>query len=65
MGKENLFSSGTCFCNCSKLKFSSAPVSAFSIIPIVPPVYISRTEVFSGAIRTFLSLFACKDSDIS
>lgn len=51
-------------CNCSKLKLSRAPVSAFSIIPIVPPVYISKTEVFSGFMRTFLSCFPCKYNDI-
>ena len=35
---EGRFSSGTCCSSWSKLKFSSAPVSGFSIIPIVPPV---------------------------
>ena len=31
---------------------------------IVPPVYISKTEVFSGFMRTFLSCFPCKYNDI-
>ena len=29
---------------------SKAPVVVFSIIPIVPPVYINNTEVFKGCI---------------
>lgn len=48
---------GNMFCNCSKLKLSRAPVSAFSIIPIVPPVYISKTEVFLGSCALFFHVF--------
>lgn len=55
---------GNMFLQLLEVEAFRAPVSAFSIIPIVPPVYISKTEVFSGFMRTFLSCFPCKYNDI-
>ena len=43
----SFFNSGILSFKCWKLNDSNTPVSGFSIIPIVPPVYINRMEAFS------------------